>query len=95
MNVWTKISIPRAPIGAKKHHALILVSQLFVSSLINKHSQIQYRINVLLSNLVHRDDISTFLYFPQPPAPHPDELVDAPTEGRGTEAEAGIDEPKP
>ena len=42
-------------------------------------------------NLVCKIDISTFLYFPQPPDPQPDELVEAPTDGRGTEgwAEGG------
>ena len=52
-------------------------------------------------SLVYKDDNSTFLYFPQPPDPQPDELVEAPTEGRGTEGgaegdqEAGNDELEP
>ena len=60
------------------------------------------KINVLpFKNLVCKIDISTFLYFPQPPDPQPDELVEAPTEGRGTEGEAegdqeaGNDDPEP
>ena len=49
--------------------------------------------------IVCKDDNSAFLYFPQPPDPQPDELVEAPTEGRGTEGEgdqeAGNDDPEP